>query len=73
MSVTPDSLAPWAESFQCSEMSIGRLHGAKFYMYGEPQLDHSWLRYCKRFATLRHSVNDSNTAEVGVHKARAVP
>ena len=40
----------------------------KFYMYTGPHLDHSWLRHCKGFATLRYSVNDSNTAEVGVHK-----
>ena len=39
-----------------------------FYMYDDPSLDHSWLRSCERFTILRHSVNDSNTAEVGVHK-----
>lgn len=40
----------------------------QFYIYNTPDLDHSWLRTCERFAVLRHSVNDSNTAEVGVHK-----
>ena len=40
----------------------------KFYMYSHPALDHAWLRHCSGFSTLRHSVNDSNTAEVGVHK-----
>ena len=39
-----------------------------FYMYTQRALDHSWLRQCSGFAVLRHSVNDSNTAEVGVHK-----
>ena len=39
-----------------------------FYMYTHPALDHSWLRSCEGFGTLRHSVNDSNTAEVGVHR-----
>ena len=39
-----------------------------FFMYTGRALDHSWLRACPAFAPLRHSVNDSNTAEVGVHK-----
>ena len=39
-----------------------------FYMYEHPALDHSWLRHCPGFAELRHSVNDTNTAEAGVHK-----
>ena len=39
-----------------------------FYMYTDPALDHSWMRHCKGFTALRHSVNDTNTAEVGVHK-----
>ena len=43
----------------------------RFYMYPMPELDHSWLRHCSGFEKLRLSVNDSNTAEVGVHKVRA--
>ena len=43
-----------------------------FYMYSTPALDHSWMRQCPGFAVLRHSVNDSNTAEVGVHKVRTL-
>lgn len=39
-----------------------------FYMYSSAALDHSWMRRCTGFAALRHSVNDTNTAEVGVHK-----
>ena len=39
-----------------------------FYIHTSSALDHSWLRICEKFAILRHSVNDSNTAEVGVHK-----
>ena len=42
-----------------------------FYIYTDPALEHSWLRHCDKFAVLRHSVNDSNTAEVGVHKVCA--
>ena len=38
-----------------------------FYLYTTPALDHSWLSSCERYAVLRNSVNDSNTAEVGVH------
>ena len=37
-------------------------------MYSGPALDHSWLRHCPGFNVLRNSVNDSNTAEVGVYK-----
>ena len=39
-----------------------------FFMYTHPALDHTWLRRCSGFAALRHSVNDSNTAEVGTHR-----
>ena len=42
-----------------------------FYMYEHPALDHSWLRRCDRFEPLRLSVNDSNTAEVGVAQVRS--
>jgi hypothetical protein len=44
------------------------VNATAFYMYTHPALDHSWLRNCEGFAALRHSVNDSNTAEVGVHR-----
>ena len=44
------------------------MNATAFYMYTHPALDHSWLRNCEGFAALRHSVNDSNTAEVGVHR-----
>ena len=37
-----------------------------FYLYTHPSLDFSWLSSCDRYAVLRNSVNDSNTAEVGV-------
>ena len=40
----------------------------QFFMYNHPALDHSWMRHCPGFNVLRHSVNDTNTAEVGVHK-----
>ena len=43
---------------------------ARFYMYSTPELDHAWLRHCLGYDKLRNSVNDSNTAEVGVHKVR---
>ena len=42
-----------------------------FYMYEHPALDHSWLHSCDRFEPLRLSVNDSNTAEVGVAQVRS--
>ena len=42
-------------------------NSTQFFMYTNPELDHSWMSQCAGFDVLRHSVNDSNTAEVGVH------
>ena len=44
-----------------------------FFMYTNPELDHSWMSQCAGFSVLRQSVNDSNTAEVGVHNVSARP
>ena len=40
-----------------------------FFVYEEPTLNHAWLAGCAGFATLRQSVQECNTAEVGAYKA----
>ena len=42
-----------------------------FFMYTEPELDHSWLERCNGFDALLHSTVAEKLAEVGMHRLLA--